>query len=394
MSVWTRMASWLGYGQQRAAQIDPLVAALTQRYAGYGMPVSPESAARKVAVGSTIRLITNTGRTMPVHAYRGTGGATEELPTPAILEDPDGTGRGIDDFIAQALWSLAARGNLMVHVLTVNGSGRPETIEVLNPDLVHPEVDGDGALWWKPMSGPRIPGRRVKHVRLFPVPGVVMGLSPIEQHAATIGAGIAAEKFGSDFFDAGGHPTALLKSAAPLSQSQSDRVKSKFRIAAASREPVLLPDGIEYEQIQVKPNESQFLDAQEYSSAECCRIFGPGFAEALGYETGGTYTYTNAVDSDVKLLKYSLDAYLTPIDRVLTWCLPKLHYVKLGRESLLRMNPLDRFRLYEIGSRIGIDTPNDQLALEDRPPVPWGDKPYVVKKTSDTTSSSQNGAPQ
>ncbi|GAA2681764.1 phage portal protein [Actinoplanes palleronii] len=390
MSAWTRMAGWLGFGQQRAAQLDPLVAALTSRYANIGgTPVNPDSAARKVAVGSTIRLITNTGRTMPIHAFKGTGGETQELATPRILDDPDGTGRGIDDWVAQALWSLAARGNLMVHVLTMDGFGRPETIEVMHPDLIVPDPDPTtGELWWRPAGGPRIPGRRVIHVRLFPVPGQVLGLSPIEQHAAAIGAGIAAEKFGSDFFGSGGHPTALLKSPSPLTQPQADVVKSKFRIAAESREPVLLPDGITYEQIQVKPNESQFLDAQGYSSAECARIFGPGFAEALGYETGGTYTYANAVDSDVKLLKYSLDAYLTPIERVLSRCLPKPHYAKLSRDSLLRMNPLDRHRIYEIRSRIGMDTPNVQLALEDRPPVAWGDKPYVVQKPSTSTSTS------
>ncbi|WIM97832.1 phage portal protein [Actinoplanes oblitus] len=393
MSVWTRMAGWFGFGQ-RAAQLDPLATALQARYLGFGgTPVSPESAARKVAVGATIRLITNTGRTMPAHAYRGEGGQTRQLDTPAILRDPDGTGRGLGDWVAQALWSLAARGNLMVHVLTLDSYGRPETVEVLNPDLVAPEVDGDGKLWWRPANGPRIPGDRVDHTRLFPVPGVVLGLSPIEEHAATIGVGIAAEKFGGDFYDAGGHPTALLKSPAPLTQPQADSVKSKFRIAASSREPVLLPDGITYEQIQVKPNESQFLDAQGYSSAECARIFGPGFAETLGYETGGTYTYANAVDADVKLLKYSLDPYLAPIEQVLTRLLPRGQYVKLNRDSLLRMNPLDRHRVYEIRSRIGMDTPNDQLALEDRPPVPWGDKPYVVaKQQTSSGSESQTGA--
>lgn len=394
MSVWTRMASWFGYGQ-RAAALDSVVAAMANRYQGFGSaPVTPDSAARKIAVGSSIRLITNTARTMPAHAYRGAGGDTQQIPDPRLLRDPDGTGRGLGDWVSQAAWSVAARGNLLVHILTRTSQGLPDAIQVLHPDLVYPDIDGDGQLWWKPLNGPRISGRDVLHRRMYPVPGAVLGLSPIAEHAATIGMGIAAEKFGGDFYEAGGHPTALLKSAAPLNDDQARTVKSKFRVAASSREPVLLPDGISYEQIQVAPNESQFLDAQGYSSAECARIFGPGMAEILGYETGGSMTYANVVDRDNTLLKYTLDPYLVLIEEVLSACLPSPQYVKLNRESLLRMNPLDRFRLYEIGSRIGMQTPNDQLALEDKPPVPWGNKPYTAAKPPTAADPAQTGATQ
>lgn len=395
MSVWTRVAQWFGMGQQRLADGDPLVRALTVRSGLFGTPVNPDSAARKVAVGATIRLITNTGRTMPVHAYRGQGSSTEQLDDPPLLQDPDGTGRGLDDWVAQALWSLAARGNLMVHVLARGPFGNPDIIEVMHPDRVRPEIDGDGSLWWKPAGGPRIPGRDVLHRRMFPMPGAVMGLSPIEEHAATIGLGISAEKFGSDFFDSGGHPTALLKSEAELNEDQARLVKSKFRIAASSREPVLLPDGITYEQIQVKPNESQFLDAQGLSSAECARIFGPGFAEVLGYETGGSMDYANMVDRDLSMLKYSMDPYLVPIERVLTQCLRGADYVKLGRGSLLRTNQLDRYRGYEIAARIGLLVPNEYRDFEDLPAVPWGDMPYAVaKQTTGAEDPAKTGAPQ
>lgn len=325
---------------------------------------------------------------MPAHAYRGQGAQTKQLPDPLLLQDPDGTGRGIDDWIAQAAWSLAGRGNLMTHILAYDADGRPATVQVLHPDLVRPEVDGDGKLWWRPNDGPRIPGDDVIHTRLFPVPGAILGLSPIEQHAATIGAGIAAEKFGADFFGSGGHPTALLTSASPLTQTGAKRAKQAFLAATETREPVLLPDGIEYKPIQIAPNESQFLDAQGYSSAECARIFGPGMAETLGYATADSMTYSNVVDRDVVLLKYTLDLYLTAIERVLTRCLPRGQYVKLNRNSLLRTSQIDRYRGYEIAARIGLQTPNEQRALEDQPPVPWGDEPFKVAGKQDAPADS------
>lgn len=383
MSVWTRMAGWFGFGQ-RAAVIDPLTAALTARYTNFSTPVTPESAARKIAVGASIRLISNSSRTMRVDAFTGTGGTTKKLAPSPLMTDPDAKGRGLPDWVAQAAWSLAARGNLMVQVLATDAFGRPTAMQVLHPDLVKPEMKADELVGWKVAGGKTIPVREVLHRRMYPVPGQVIGMSPIEQHAASIGVGISAEKFGGDFFESGGHPTALLKSTAPLTEDQAAKVKSKFRIAADSREPVLMPDGISYEAIQIKPEESQFLDTQKYTAAECARIFGPGLPEMLGYETGGSMTYSNVVDRDLQFLKLTLDPYLVIIEDLLTECLPKPHYARFNRDSLLRMSPLDRFRLYQLQQQMGFAPPNEQRDLENLPPVPWGDKPYATTKLTET----------
>jgi hypothetical protein len=47
--------------------------------------------------------------------------------------------------------------------------------------------------------------------RSFPIPGCIMGASPIRQHALTIGGGLSAEQFGAQFFVDGGHPTAIFQ---------------------------------------------------------------------------------------------------------------------------------------------------------------------------------------
>jgi HK97 family phage portal protein len=387
VSVWTRMADWLGFSQ-RAAVIDPLTAALTARYTNFSTPVTPESAARKIAVGSSIRLISNTSRTMRVESFTGTGGTTKKLTPSPLMTDPDATGRGLPDWVAQATWSLGARGNLMVQILARDSFGRPIAMQVLHPDLVKPDLKDGELSGWKVSGGQTIPVRDVLHRRMYPVPGQVIGMSPIEQHAASIGVGIAAEKFGGDFFESGGHPTGMLKSDAPLTEDQALKVKSKFIIAADSREPVLMPGGIEYQQIQIAPGESQFLDAQGYSSAECARIFGPGMPEMLGYETGGSMTYSNVVDRDLQFLKLTLDPYLVIIEDLLTDCLPKPHYARFNRDSLLRMAPLDRFKLYQLQQLTGFSAPNEQRDLENLPPVPWGDKPYATAKLTETDAVS------
>jgi hypothetical protein len=55
----------------------------------------------------------------------------------------------------------------------------------------------------------------------------------------------------------------------------------------------------------VPEEESQFLATQGYTEAQCARIFGPGFAEVLGYESGGSMTYANVESRASHLLVYS-----------------------------------------------------------------------------------------
>jgi len=355
-----------------------------------------DSATRKIAIGAAVRLITNTVSAMPLDAYRGTAAGTKPMqPQPLLLVDPDATGRGMRDWVAQMAWALAARGNCVGHITDRDPTtGKPSTIVPIHPDTIKPNVDRvTGVLTWRQTNGKELSAAEVWHVRLFPIPGQVWGQSPIEQHAATIGLSLAAEKFGHDYFDAGGHPTALLKSKDALNDDQAKTVKQKFMASTQSRQPVLLPDGIEYEQIQVTPEESQFLDTQKYTSAECARIFGPGMAEMLGYDTASAMTYQNIADRDLHLLKYTINTYLIALEEALSAVLPRGQYVKFKRNSMLQMNPLARAQMYQLLTIVGAITPNEVRAYEDEAPVEWGDKPYPITKLTETEQVGPQPAP-
>jgi len=389
------VTSWARTIFARAVINDPVLAALMARYTTGGMNPSPDEAARKVAVGSSIRLITNTVSGMPVDAMRTIAGVARPVtgPVSPLLTDPEASGRGFRDWCAQLVWALGARGNCFGHIVARDPrSGYPTTIVPVHPDEITPRVDKrTGILTWKIRNGAELAASEVMHVRLFPVPGQVLGLSPIAEHARTVGLSIAAEKFGAQFFDAGGHPTALLRSKDALTDVQAREVKRRFLNATTAREPVLLPDGVEYQAIQVNPEESQFLNTWRYTAADCARIFGPGMAEILGYDTAGAMTYQNVADRDLHLLKYTIAIYLTALEGQLSAYLPNGQYAKFNRNSLLQMNPLARAQQYQIMNRIGAIVPNEVRALEDMPPVDWGDVPYPDTKHTETEQIGPDG---
>ena len=337
-----------------------------------------ESSLQKVAVWACVNLIATLAEVMPLHRYAGDD--KTPLPLPGWLADLGGDGHGIPDWLYQYVYSAMLRGNSVGLVGDRDGRmGTPTLIVLQHPDLVRLRQDSDGTVEWR-VNGQQVPTSQVWHRRVHPVPGQVMGLSPIEMHALTIGTGIAALRFGAQWFEDGAHPSGILTSEQRLDQTQASTAKQRFVEALRGRrEPVVLGSGWKYETIQIAPNESQFLETNQYTGTECCRIFGPGFAQVLGYETGGSLTYSTLEQASLSLLTYAADPWLVRIERVLSGLLPAAQFVRFERGALLRTDLLTRFRAHEIAIRNDFETINEVRDLEDREPVPWGNEPRPNK---------------
>ena len=355
--------------------------------------VSPDSAVRRVAVMSSINLIASTVAELPTDVFTGKGAARREVTPPRLLDDPEGEGYGLSDFVWKALFSVLLRGNAFGYIAGRDSLGYPTVVQMQHPDQVLVTIDQrTGRRAWV-MNGKEVPADKVWHWRPFPVFGEVLGLSPIGLHAVTVGLGLAAERFGAEWFTEGGHPSAMLSADSPLTPDQAQIVKATYRAATRSNgEPLVVPAGIKYQQLQIAPGESQFLDVQQYTSAECARIFGPGMPEMLGYETGGSMTYANVEQRSLHLLTFALGPWITRLERQLSGWLPRPRYLKFNTGSLLRTATLDRYRAHDIAIRAGFETVNEARALEDRPPVGWGDEPGAPNEKQEQPAQPPEGA--
>ena len=339
---------------------------------------SPESALRKVAIWASVNLIAGLGSELPVDNFTGQGEDRRPMPLPVFFTDPDGSGQGFEDWAYQLLYSWLYRGNAYGYVAERDSNRRPTMIQLQHPDRVSSRRDTDGNVQWL-FNGRPVEADKVWHRRVFPIPGHRIGLSPIALHALTIGQGLAASQFGLSTFLDGAHPSAILQQedASIVDQAKAKVVKARFLEALRGRrEPVVLGKGWKYTPIQLTPEDSQFLDTQRYTAAECARIFGPGMPEVLGYETGGSMTYANVEQRSIDLLKFTLNRWFTRLERVLSRdVLPKPQYIKLNRGALLATDLLTRYRAHEIALRNKFEVVNEVRDLEDLPPVPWGDEP-------------------
>jgi HK97 family phage portal protein len=302
--------------------------------------------------------------TMPIDVYRT--GQQKPIPTPPVLVEP-AAGQPRHDWLYQVVVSAMLRGNATGITTARSGATLlPAQVELVHPDRVMVTATPSGAEY-------RIAGRSyaredVWHFRAYPMPGILCGLSPIEYARQAIGLGIAAEKFGAQFFGEGAMPTGVLKLTGNPTPNQMKEIRDSWqRHQGNHRLPGVLLNG-DYQQISVAPNESQFLETQRFTVSQIARIFGVP-PEMVGGETGNSMTYANVESRALDFLRYSVQPWLVRLETALSALLPRNQYVKFNPDALLRSTTTERYAAHQVGIDAGFLTVNEVRAMEDLPPL-------------------------
>lgn len=337
-----------------------------------GVSVNGTSAMKLGAVWSATTLLASTVSNLPVDVFRGAGPSkTPVTPQPPLVSSPSLL-VSRREWVYQAMMSLLLRGNAYGYIVERDGALRPKTVEWLNPDNVVVEQKSALSRPTYKVGGKPVSSADLIHMRAFVQPGSAVGLSPVEYHAETIGLGISAQAFGAQWFGDGGHPSAIFRRKdGSVTPEQAANIKERFlALLKGKREPLVIGAEYEYLPIQVSANESQFLESQGYTDAQVARIYGPGIAEVLGYETGGNLTYSNRVDRSLDLQTYSVQQWVNKFEDMLTDAIAQPQMVKFNLNAMLRADPKTRHEMYRIDREIGLYNIDEIRELEDQPPLP------------------------
>jgi len=361
--------------EARAATLpESLLLAGMNRGTGYGA-VTSDSALRLQAVWSSVNLIADLLSTLPVDALRrAPDGAKSLLPTtPTVIASPSADVDPIN-WRRQVLVSWLLRGNAVGDVVSVDRTGWPTQIEMLNPDDAGCRREGGR---WQFFIGSRPVERwpigNLWHVPAYTVPGHPWGLSPITYAAHTIGLGLGARDFGGDWFDNGAHPSAVLESDQEIDAGQARTVKRRFKEAAANREVVAMGVGLKYKAIQVSPNESQFLETINANAAQIAGFFGLRPEDVNASSQGASsITYANVEQQQLARLVYPMGPWMAKLDAALTALLPRPQFVRLNADAIVRADLLTRYKSHDLAIRSGMSSPDERRHIEDEPPIPDG----------------------
>jgi HK97 family phage portal protein len=306
---------------------------------------------------------------MPGPGMGAAGTPLKVVNQPQILNEPSAD-MDIGDFLYAATFALT-RGNVYGSVVDRDRLGYPSQIELQDNDRVLVRKLADGAAEYK-FGGQVQDPATVWHRSIFRPPGSLTGLSILQYAHRAIRLGLNAEDFGNLFFEDGAHPSGLLlnDNEAQMSQEDAQTIKQKFMAAMhGSREPVVMTGGWKYQQVQVSPHDSQFVDTQGLSALKICRYFRVWPEMVAVPIQGSSITYANVEQRSLDFLTYTMQRWLTWWERKLGSLLPGGQYVKFDLSPLLRTDIFTRWKVNHAQIASRLMTQDEVRAGEDLPPL-------------------------
>ena len=298
----------------------------------------------------------------------------DTLPRPAVMLDPQ------PGWFRPSAWKRAAATSMLLAGganvwVTATGAGVPTRLDLLDPA----RVKWDAKLGWLVGDQPvdTWPIGPLLHVPFMTLPGSPQGVNPLEYARRTTYAGLAAAEFGSNFFRDGAHPTAVVTPGADPGNDGALALKERIMAAVSgtNREPLIVSPGTTFEQIQISPDDSQFIELMQFTAGQIAGFFGL-LPDQIGMPVeGSSMNYANRENRQQDLLQDAVMPVVMPLEEALSELFPRPSRVKFNVEGLLRADQQARFLAYESSARIEQMTgqpvfTNDEIReLENRRPL-------------------------
>ena len=350
-----------------------------------GLTISVQGSLKLAAVWACVRVISEDVASLPLLLYRRLDKGKERVPQHPLY-------RLLHDQPNEFMTAMQFRETLQGHVLTWgnayanierDGDGRPVALWPLRPDQMNgPVLSQGGTLlytYYLPSGEPRaLTQAEVFHLRGLSSDGII-GYSPIQFHRESLALSLATMKFGNLFFGSGSQPSGVLQVKTKLSKEGADRLRDSWNAAhqglERSHRVAVLEEGVEWKQIGIPPEDSQFLETRQFQVQETTRIFRmpPHKVQDLSRAT-----YSNIEEQAIEYVSDTLRPWLTRWEQQINKDLimpgeQKTIFAEHLMDALLRGKTLERFESYAKGIGNGIYSPNDVLELENRNPYEGGD---------------------
>jgi len=353
---------------------------LVELFAGarnmYGVSVTPETAMRLAAVFACVRILAESIASMPLHLYRRRGDDKERAtdhPLYRVLHRRPNAYQTAFEFFDQSQTQVGLKG-WCASEIQVSARGGIQLVP-LNVDRLEPRLMDDNSVayrYWEPGGFRVLLQDEVVRVMYGTKDGVT-ALSPIKAQADTIGAAISAHKYTAGFFRNGGRPAGWLQHP---SHFQDDAKRRRFREKFSEQftgeeigSTPLLENGVTYNAVGISNEDAQLLELKKFDIAEIARIYR--IPLILLSETEKSTSWGSGIEQfQLSFVTHTLRPWLVRWEQALSRDLlteeeQADYFFEFNIDGLLRADALTRYRMYEIGRRIGVFSANDVLRKEN-----------------------------
>ncbi|KWU16252.1 phage portal protein [Achromobacter xylosoxidans] len=203
-----------------------------------------------------------------------------------------------------------------------------------------------------------------------------LGKGIIQQHAEMLGLGLAAQRYGREFFEGGGRPTGILTVKGDLKTDSWNRLrdfwnKAVARLIQSENKTLLLPADLDYRALTIPPEAAQFLETRKMNRTEIAAIYNVPADMINDLERA---TNSNITEQSIRFVRYSMMPWAVNWEQELNCKLFTAaerragYYVKLNLAALLRGTPKERAEFYHYAITDGWMDRNEVRTLEDFSP--------------------------
>ena len=248
-----------------------------------GAVITPAKAMTVPIVWSCVKILSESVSGLPLKLYEDIGDKR------AIVKDSDRQSRLLRkpnprmtrlNFMKAAVVNMALRGN---GYAMIERNSRGEWIGSIpvNTDNVEVEIGGDfDLIYWVTIDGRRVPvsPENMLHFKLFSADGIV-GLSPVEYMAESMGLARTAQDWSARFMRKGGFTGGYVIYDQFLTKVQQDQVMAKFPdIRHGDNEDIgkmgILQGGPKIVPAGLTQKDSQFIETQQFQEEALAGIWG------------------------------------------------------------------------------------------------------------------------
>lgn len=342
-----------------------------ERFAGLNQVMGVPAAYR------AIQIIGSMGSQLTINAIRGGQDITAQQP---LVTQPD-PWRSLGSFIQRGLIGMATDGNGFI-LKNRGPDGSIAGLEFSNPRNTYVRWDKRGGRWVKSYDVATRDGVKnwaasdVEHIWLLEVPGFDRGLGPIAACRAAIEGHLDVRDYADGWFRNTDQPSGVLSTDQVLDPTTAAAYKKAWRNPDADL-PVteqrtgpqvrVLGKGLHYDPITLKPEDAQWLQAQNFGVLDFCRMWGMPAQYLLASMEGSNLTYTNWQQVDVTFLRTTLfPLYLRPLQDAITACLPRGQAAVFNVDRIERPDAETRARIDATYLPLGVGTPQEVARRENR----------------------------
>lgn len=349
-----------------------------------GADVNEDTAVKVTAVFACIRLLAQTIASLPLHTYqRLEDGKSKAFNHPLYhllhdLPNPQCTSFNLRSIM---MVNLLLTGHAYAEIVRNNAGNIVELWPLPSSHVaIHKNRQTGKALYVINTEDGQLRylhAAEVLHIQWLGLENL-KPFHPVVLAREAIGLSIAAEEFGSLFFESGANASGIAEYPQKLSEEGYKRFTEsfdeKYTGLNKNQRVMFLEQGLKFTKLTVNPNEAQAVETRKFQVIEIARFYNVPPHLIMDLERA---TFSNVEHQDISFVKYSLRPYLVCWEQEMYRSLftepeRRQYFAEFSVDGLLRGDAKSRAEALDIQMRNGVINADEWRALENMNPQPEG----------------------